>query len=155
MFNRIVLAIDTVDEMEEAIRIALDMVERYDAECYPMHVVDLPQNPSFPEYYERQSGKVDWDDVMENIEERGGELIQDICERMEEISDDEGVEIECLCRVGIGDPAETIVNFREDIDGDLIIMGVHRREGLDRILHSSVSRKVIRESEVPVLTVHV
>lgn len=155
MFKRIVLAVDNVEEMRDPVRVALDLVEKYDAECLPIHVIDLPQNPSFPEYYERETGKVDWEDVLDEIEMRGGEIVNDICDGIEDTAEEQGVEMECMCRVGVGDPADTIVKFSEDVDADIVVMGVHGRKGLDRILHGSVSEKVVRESDVPVLTVHV
>lgn len=156
MFKRIVLAIDDVNEMKDAIRTTLDMVDKYDAECLPIHVVNLPQNPSFPEYYERETGKVSWEDVMDELENRGGDVIDDICDGMESIAEEEGREgFACNCRVGVGAPADTIIKFSEDADADLIVMGVHGRKGLDRILHGSVSEKVVRDSSVPVMTIHV
>lgn len=155
MFKRLVLAVDNLDEMEEPVRVALDLVEKYDAECLPIHVIDLPQNPSFPEYYERETGKVDWEDVLDEIEMRGGEIVEDICDRIEEMAEKEGMEVDCKCRIGVGDPSDTIVQFSEDIDADLVVMGVHGRKGLDRILHGSVSETVVRDSDVPVMTVHV
>ncbi|MBS1262892.1 MAG: Universal stress protein [Methanonatronarchaeales archaeon] len=155
MFERIVLAVDDAEEMELPIRIALDMVERYGAGFYPIHVVDLPQNPSLPEYYERQSGKVDWDDVVQNIEDRGGAVARDISERIDEVADSMEVQAEATCRIGVGDPAETIMSFAEDRDAGLIIIGMHSRKGLERILNRSVSGEVVRGSKAPVLTVHV
>lgn len=155
MFERLVLAVDNVEEMKDPVRVALDLVERYDAECLPIHVIDLPQNPSFPEYYERETGKVDWEDVLDEIEMRGGEIVEDICDGIEDMAEKQGRDVDCTCRIGVGDPADTIVRFGEDVDADIIVMGVHGRKGLDRILHGSVSETVVRESDVPVLTVHV
>lgn len=155
MFNRIVLAIDRVKGMDRPIRIALDMMQRYDAELFPIHIVDIPEHPSLPEYYERESGKVGRNDIMDEIEERGGKIVQDLCEKMDRVAEKEGIDYDCLCRLGVGEPGDTIVNFTSDVEGDIIVMGVHGRKGLDRVLHGSVSSRVIRESPVPVLSCHV
>lgn len=37
---------------------------------------------------------------------------------------------------------------------DMVIMGTHGRKGIDRILFGSVAEKVVKNSEVPVLTIH-
>lgn len=50
-----------------------------------------------------------------------------------------------------GDPAEEIVEGAEDTSDPLIVMTTHGRTGFNRLLHGSVSGKVVRETEVPVL----
>lgn len=153
-FERIVLAVDRVEDMGKAMRVALDMKHRFGAELLPLHVVDIPQEPSMPEHYEKhRSGTVDTEDLLQEIEEREGTLVDEFCDRLETIAEKEAIPCDCGCRIGVGDPAETLISFSRDVDADLIVMGVHRRGGLDRLLHESVSTKVLRESSVPVLTV--
>ena len=52
----------------------------------------------------------------------------------------------------IGDPAEHIVDFANEVDADLIVMGTHGRNVMERILMGSVAQKVLRNAMVPVLT---
>jgi nucleotide-binding universal stress UspA family protein len=51
-----------------------------------------------------------------------------------------------------GSPAETIVDYAERYDYDLVAMPTHARKGLRRYLLGSVTEKVVRLSSVPVLT---
>lgn len=51
-----------------------------------------------------------------------------------------------------GNPAPTIVEYAERYDHDLVVMPTHGREGLSRYVLGSVTEKVIRLSDVPVLT---
>ena len=44
------------------------------------------------------------------------------------------------------------VNATERQDCDLIVMGTHGRDGLDRLLLGSVTENVVRETRVPVTT---
>jgi universal stress protein A len=52
-----------------------------------------------------------------------------------------------------GDPAKEIVQFSEQEEVDLIVMATHGRTGLLHVLVGSVTEKVVRYSQVPVLTV--
>ncbi len=52
-----------------------------------------------------------------------------------------------------GYPAEEILNMAKEENCDLIVMGTHGRTGIDRILFGSVAEKVVKCSEIPVLTV--
>lgn len=56
-------------------------------------------------------------------------------------------------KVLVGYPAEEILNLAEEESADLIIMGTHGREGIDRILFGSVAEKIVKSSKCPVLTV--
>lgn len=51
-----------------------------------------------------------------------------------------------------GNPAPAIVEYADRYDHDLVVMPTHGREGLSRYVLGSVTEKVIRLSDVPVLT---
>lgn len=52
-----------------------------------------------------------------------------------------------------GSPAESIVQFAEQEQIDLIVLGTHGRTGLDRLLMGSVAEVVVRKAPCPVLTI--
>ena len=52
-----------------------------------------------------------------------------------------------------GRPHRAIVDYAAEYDVDLIVMGTHGRTGLDRYLLGSVTERVVRLSDVPVLAV--
>ncbi|MFC6826205.1 universal stress protein [Halopelagius fulvigenes] len=52
-----------------------------------------------------------------------------------------------------GDVHEEILSHCEAVGGDLVVMGTHGRTGLKHALIGSVAEKVVRLSDVPVLTV--
>ncbi len=52
-------------------------------------------------------------------------------------------------------PWRAILDYAEDNDIDLIVMGTHCRHGVDRVLMGSVAEQVVRRAECPVLTVRV
>jgi len=53
-----------------------------------------------------------------------------------------------------GHPGEEILNFAKEKNIDLIIMGTHGRKGIGRILFGSVADYVVKNANIPVLTLH-
>lgn len=56
-------------------------------------------------------------------------------------------------RLEEGDPATEILHVAAAIPCDLIVMGMHGRSGLGRLLMGSVAESVLRKANCPVLTV--
>ncbi len=52
-----------------------------------------------------------------------------------------------------GSTGEGIIDCSHEFKADLIIIGTHRRTGLDRLLMGSIAEYVVRHSEIPVLVV--
>ena len=53
----------------------------------------------------------------------------------------------------VGDPVSRLIEFIQEKDVDLVVMGSHGRTGLSRALIGSVAEHMVRQSPVPVLTV--
>jgi nucleotide-binding universal stress UspA family protein len=53
-----------------------------------------------------------------------------------------------------GAAAESITQYAQDNDINMIVMGTHGYSGLSRLLLGSVAEKVVRSAPCPVLTVH-
>ncbi len=53
---------------------------------------------------------------------------------------------------GAGTPADKIVQFANEEEVDLIVMGTHGRTGVKRLLMGSVAEAVVRRAPCPVLT---
>ncbi len=63
----------------------------------------------------------------------------------------ENVEVESV--ILEGSPAHEIVNFAEENDIDLIVMGTHGKNAIERFLLGSVAENVVRHSKKAVLVV--
>jgi len=83
--------------------------------------------------------------LRERMEEQGETLVEEVTSQLADV-DTEAV-------VRGGDPHQIIIDYAEEIDADLIVMGTHGRTGIDRYLLGSVAEKVVRLSDVPVVTV--
>ena len=55
--------------------------------------------------------------------------------------------------VGVGRPASDIVDFAEEHEADLVVVGSHGRTGMKRLLMGSVAEQVVRSALCPVFTV--
>lgn len=64
-----------------------------------------------------------------------------------------GVEVDLQPAVGVGQPAETILHYAEELDVDAIVIGAHDESGLRRMLFGSVAETVARHATVPVTVV--
>jgi len=83
---------------------------------------------------------------LDAIEQHGQRIVNDVAEA---VSDDISTETAVLR----GTPYESILDYADDNAVDLIVMGTHGRTGVDRYLLGSVTEKVVRTADVPVLTV--
>lgn len=139
MYDRILLPTDGSRGNDRAIEQAIDLAALTGAELHVLFVVeDMPYAP------EMMDGR-----VQERLQEIGKDAIADIRER----ADDAGVGIETA--IEDGKPHRAILEYADDESIDCIVMGTHGRSGLDRYLLGSVTERVVRAAEIPVLTVRV
>lgn len=86
-----------------------------------------------------------------------GQTVDALAQRGEDIVEEAGKTLDTLgvtyeTDVVQGNPAPTIAEYADRYDYDLIVMPTHGREGLSRYILGSVTEKVIRLSNIPVLT---
>ncbi len=62
--------------------------------------------------------------------------------------------LEVRCKTLAGNAAEAIVDYAEENQVSMIIMGTHGYTGLSRLVMGSVAERVVRSAHCPVLTVH-
>lgn len=137
MYDSIVLPTDGSEGTENAVEHALELAEKFDAELHVINVVDVRN------FYDG----VNWEEVLEDVELKGEEIVEEIVQKAGE----RGVGADQKVVRGI--PHQEINDYAEEKDADLVVMGTHGREGLERMLLGSVTEKVLRTSETPVLTV--
>ncbi|QLD85623.1 universal stress protein [Natronomonas halophila] len=137
MYDRILLPTDGSDATNPAVDEAIGLARETGAELHVLFVVeDIPYAPEMMD-----------DQVEGQLREIGEDAIQDIRERASE----EGVEVVSALREGA--PHNSILGYADEEGIDAIVMGTHGRSGLDRYLLGSVTERVVRTADVPVLTV--
>lgn len=83
------------------------------------------------------------------------EVIQGAAKRLEEFKNKyfEGIK-NVQTSVVHGDPAGEILEYINNNQVDLVIMGTHGRKGLDKIVFGSVADRIVKASLVPVLLIN-
>jgi nucleotide-binding universal stress UspA family protein len=142
MYDRILVPTDGSPEVERAVSHAVDLAAAHGATLHAVYVVNTAGFTTMP----MDTG---WEGVGEMLREEG----QNALERVRGLGADSGVDVET--NLLEGSPSREIVRFAEEVDCDLVVMGTHGRGGIDRLLLGSVAERVVRSSEVPVLTVRV
>lgn len=138
MYDHILYPTDGSEGADAALDHAIDHALQYDASLHVLYVIE----ETLPAI---EAGAPD---VLEALEERGEQVLDDARERATEA----GV-ASVQASVAAGSPYRQILKYVEDSGIDLIVMGTHGRRGIDRYLLGSVAEKVVRTAGCPVLTV--
>ncbi|WP_135536931.1 universal stress protein [Halostella pelagica] len=138
MYDRILLPTDGSEEALSASEHAFDIAATYDADLRAMFVVNdtLMATDAY--------GGV----TVDQVERAGDEALDEIKRRAR----NHGIE-NVITEVTYGIPHQAIREYAADNDVDLIVMGTHGRTGVERYLLGSVTEKIVRTADVPVLTV--
>jgi nucleotide-binding universal stress UspA family protein len=162
MYDNILYPTDGSDGAAAALEPVRDLAETYGATVHVLYVFeatlgrygisgDITVGTSTG-----MVGNPDGGEGMVGGREKDEELRDRARAHGEEIVDQVASEldtVETVTHVEGGVPYEVIIDFVETNDVDIVVMGTHGRTGLDRYLLGSVTEKVVRTADVPVLTV--
>lgn len=137
MYDAILFPTDGSPGSDTALDHALDIARRFDATLHVLSIADT----------DRDSATVVRGEVVSALERQSEAAVESVADRAR------GRGVEVVEEVTRGDPTETILEYAADHDVDLLVMPTHGRRGLDRFLLGSVTEKVVRAADVPVLTI--
>lgn len=140
MYHDVLFPTDGSEGANAAIEHAIDHALTYDATLHVLYVVEKT-------YPAVEAGPAD---VLDALRSEGEAALDDARERAKEA----GVESVRGSVTG-GSPYRNILRYADEHKIDLIVMGTHGRRGVDRYLLGSVTEKVVRTADCPVLTVRV
>ncbi|MFB6161344.1 MAG: universal stress protein [Haloferacaceae archaeon] len=132
-FGHVLVAVDGSEPSRRALRVGLAFADAYDATVEVLHVVATSR-----------AATADERDAEAAREDRRAALRETVAG----MSHEADVEL----RVEEGRPAATISARAEASGADLVALGRHGHGGLGERLLGSVAEKVLRHSDVPVLT---
>lgn len=138
MYETILVPTDGSHASNRAVEQALKIAEAFDATVHALYVVDTTTYSSVDVPAER---------ISDALEREGEQATDDVVRQCNDL----GIDIVQAVEPGI--PHQTILEYADDHDADLIVMGTHGRTGVERFLLGSITEKVVRTAQVPVLTV--
>ena len=138
MYSQILVPTDGSPASDAAIEHAIDLARQYDATLHALYVVDGAA------YSTLEAGS---QVVVDALQSEGEEATRRVAEAAER------ADVGCETVVATGTAYSTIRDYVDEHAIDVVVMGTHGRKGLDRYLLGSVTERVVRTSDVPVLTV--
>ncbi|MDQ2056432.1 universal stress protein [Halobellus sp. H-GB7] len=137
MFQRVLLPTDGSEASSIAAEAAVSLADQFDAELHVIHVLE----------HDQPSTDTDGDNTTARY---GEEAVQAALE-LAASSDVEATRAVIEKTKSIH---QEILTYTDKHSIDCIVMGTQGRSGLSRILLGSVAKQTLRESPVPVMTVH-
>lgn len=138
---KILCAIDLSPQTKPVANYAIAMAKAFNAEITVVYVA-----PQFNQY-------LSFDIMPESI----GKFTVDVCasatKALKKEFDEAFAGVNAKMEVLQGYPATEIVDYAKTNKVDLIVMGTHGHQGLNRILFGSVAEGVVKNSPIPVLTI--
>jgi nucleotide-binding universal stress UspA family protein len=141
--KKILAPTDFSPHSERAVRYACRLAERFGADLHLLHILSdvIPAGPDPmlmpslpPEFYQEN-------------EERARETLHGL------LKPDWGTPASVTAEVRWGSPVESIVDYAQDHQIDMIVIATHGRTGLSHVLLGSVAERIVREAPCPVLTI--
>jgi nucleotide-binding universal stress UspA family protein len=144
-FKRILFATDFSEGSAEGLDFIMDLAATLNAEVIVAHVID--KRPMVT--YETPEVAA----VFDAEQQRFLEEAQTAFKQLEVEASTRKVRVETV--LGEGIPADAIARIADENTVDFIVLAVSRKSRMDRILLGSTAEKVIRDANVPVLSVPV
>jgi nucleotide-binding universal stress UspA family protein len=142
-FTRIVCAVDFKADDYRALRYAFDLAQESDAHLTLLHAAELPVVP------------VEAEELTVDVEALRETAVRDARAHLEALVPEQA---RAYCTVNAvvaeGRAQDAILELADEVNADLIIMGVRDRAALDLVLFGSHTQAVVRAARCPVLTVH-
>ena len=136
MYDSILLPVDGSEHASQIVTHAASLARHTEARIDVLFVADTTKD----------SVSVVNGDIVDALEQAGENIVAGVGETLE----DQGV----LYGTDVvqGSPAPAIIDYAEKYDHDLIVLPTHGRTGISRYLLGSVTEKVVRLADIPVLT---
>ena len=153
MFNDILVPLDGSELSERALPIAQDLAQSFDGTIHLIHVISRENEYSAARGIESvMVAELEIDTVRRLNEDRlnrGRKYVDQVGSQLSGA----GAKVESYYAIKEGDAAQNIVDHVKVNHINLVVMTTHGHGGIRRLLVGSVTDRVIRSCEVPVLVV--
>lgn len=145
-WKKILVPHDFSASANHAAAIARDEAKVHGARIVLLHVIDLPHQlqPDTVIVPNATGAPINLKDYAVSSAEAH---LKDLCDRLAK----DGATASAIVR--LGSPVEEINKLAQEEGADVIFMGTHGRTGLKHLLVGSVAERIVRTSNIPVLTI--
>ncbi len=129
---------------DHALSHAVEMADRFGARLHLLHVV----NELDPDWYGITDAQQRAVKLREQIRTEAQERLQELAPEKDLYDFETTVSLQLSF-----DVADSIHEYVQEREVDLVVMGTHGRKGLDRLMLGNVANKIVRHAPCPVMTV--
>ncbi len=147
--KKVIIALDYDPSAEKVARLGYEVANAMNASVVLLHVINEPS------YYESSSyspimGFVGFSapDILEIDKGLYSEALRFLEESKKHLGD-ESIETSVL----EGDFSEAIYTIIDNSQADLLVMGTHRRTGIEKLLIGNLAEKILNRIKIPLLAV--
>ena len=141
LFKKILVATDGSEDARRAASYGVNIAKATGAEVHVLYIIST-------QHAVTTRTVMGWSEAFEEyLANKGGVAIADV----EKLGKEAGVKVEPVFLKGI--PADKILEYAEENNIDLIVMGTHGLTGIKRFLIGSVAESVVRHSKAPVMVI--
>jgi len=153
--KKILYATDLSESARHAFGYAADLAQRYGAMMTILYVMENMSHLVENEVKET-IGQKEWDKLkferLNYVTEKTKVRLEDFCRDMNSEIDSCRLLVEDILVIR-GNPPEEIINTSKEINADMIVMGSYGHNILEDAFIGGTARKVVKQSEKPVLVV--
>ncbi|WP_254525959.1 universal stress protein [Natrinema caseinilyticum] len=132
MYERVLIPTDGSENVAHAVENGIAIADQFGASVHALSVVPYVVTRDHIRYYPEEHAEHAVEDVEQQCHEKGVDVVTETRK---------------------GEPAQEILEYSEENNIDIIVMGTHGRSGFDHVLIGSVAERVVRHATIPVLTV--
>jgi nucleotide-binding universal stress UspA family protein len=140
VFQKILVAVDSSDSSQSALRYALDLAKVGGGSILLVNIVDVSKLVAIAGYETPYPL-----DAIQIMRQNSQELLDNSAKTCAAAG------VASTMQADEGDACDQILRIAKEQNADLIALGTHGRQGLSRLFIGSVAEGVLRRSDVPVL----
>lgn len=141
MYETILAPTDGSDGSRKAVERAIELASLFNADLHLLYVANTEQfSPDKPEY--------EVDELLDDVEREGRDIVADLEEQVTASSVSYAE-----THVERGVAHELILEYADDLEAELVVMGTHGADGHESVHLGHVAQEVARRIDEPLLLV--
>lgn len=145
--SKIVVGVDFSEITDSVINSALSFAKLFNTEVHLIHVIE----PPIIAIYENPFLELDNTEVVLELEEILKKKFSESLQKYTTIFENSNIPVKTV--VEVGNIAETILEYLDKVNADLLIVGSHKRGLIEKFLVGSIAEKLLNKSKNSILVV--